>query len=202
MTRRANAPPAPPGSAPRLVGLPPVVDARTRVLVLGSFPGAASLAAQQYYGHPRNHFWPIFQTILARSALLNSTVCYTNIEPKKGVEPPFAPTYAQRCQWLLAHGVGLWDVYGSCQRQGSLDADIRHAVVNDFSALNALCPRLALVAHNGGESYRHHRTLAHALAPGVAVVKLPSTSPANAAWSLARKREAWGRAILPVLAGP
>ena len=173
----------------RLVGLPPLVDAHTRVLVLGSFPGAASLAAQQYYGHPRNHFWPImghvFEAFLASSACLQSTVSY-------GSE------YTQRCQWLLAHGVGLWDVYASCERQGSLDADIRNPTVNDFSVLKAACPHLRLVAHNGGESFRHHR---HSLALGVPVVKLPSSSPANASWSLARKKAAWGAALGPALAG-
>ena len=105
-------------------------------------------------------------------------------------------TYAQRCHWLFDHGVGVWDVYASCQRQGSLDADIRHATVNDFSALNTTCPQLALVAHNGGESFRHHR---HTLALGVPVVRLPSTSPANASWSLERKKAAWTDALCPVL---
>jgi len=161
----------------RLTGLPPVADARTRVLILGSFPGAASLAAQQYYGHPRNHFWPIMAHVL-------------------GTAPAPGANYAQRCQWLLDHGVGLWDVYASCQRQGSLDADIRQATVNDFSTLQATCPRLALVAHNGGESHRHAR---HTLALGVAVVRLPSTSPANASWSLERKKAAWEAALVPVL---
>lgn len=173
----------------RLVGLPPLVDEHTRVLVLGSFPGVASLAARQYYGHPRNHFWPImahvFEAFLASGAMPHCDGSYGS-------------DYAQRCRWLLAHGVGLWDVYASCERQGSLDADIRHATVNDFSALSAACPQLRLVAHNGGESYRHHR---HAQALGVPVVRLPSTSPANASWSLERKKAAWGAALGPVLVG-
>lgn len=166
-----------------------MVDERTRVLVLGSFPGAASLAAQRYYGHPRNHFWPIMQGIFddfyASSACSVSDVSY-------GYD------YAQCCQWLLGHGVGLWDVYASCERQGSLDAHIRHPEVNDFSQLLQRCPRLQLVVHNGGESFRHAR---HTHALGVPVVRLPSTSPANASWSLARKRQAWAQAILPALAG-
>ncbi len=198
MTPPASAVPAPPIHAPRLVGLSPVIDARTRVLVLGSFPGAASLAAQQYYGHPRNHFWPIFQEILAPIALLDSTVCSVK-NCASGVAGPTLPaTYAERCAWLQAHGVGLWDVYASCERQGSLDAHIRHPEVNDFSQLLQRCPRLQLVVHNGGESFRHAR---HTHALGVPVVRLPSTSPANASWSLARKRQAWAQAILPALAG-
>ena len=173
----------------RLVGLPPLVNVRTRVLVLGSFPGAASLAAQQYYGHPRNHFWPlmahVFEMFSGPGACLEKKLSY-------GSE------YAQRCRWLQEHGVGLWDVYASCERQGSLDADIRNATVNDFSALRAACPQLALVAHNGATSFRHHR---HTLALGVPVVKLPSSSPANASWSLERKKAAWWAALGPALAG-
>ncbi len=173
----------------RLVGLPPLVDVRTRVLVLGSFPGAASLAAQQYYGHPRNHFWPlmahVFEMFSAPIACLEKKVSYGS-------------DYAKRCRWLQDHGVGLWDVYASCERQGSLDADIRNATVNDFSAFRAVCPQLALVAHNGATSFRHHR---HTLALGVPVVKLPSSSPANASWSLERKKAAWWAALGPALAG-
>lgn len=159
--------------APRLAGLPAVVSARTVVLVLGSFPGAASLRAQQYYGHPQNHFWRILQAIW----------------PQHPLPGPAGPaSYALRCEWLLARGLGLWDVYASCEREGSLDADIRHAVVNDFAALRAVAPRLAAIAHNGGESFKH---AARTAALGVPVYKLPSTSPANASWSFERKLSAW-----------
>ncbi len=159
--------------APRLAGLPAVVSARTVVLVLGSFPGAASLRAQQYYGHPQNHFWRILEAIW----------------PQHPLPGPAGPaSYALRCEWLLARGLGLWDVYASCEREGSLDADIRHAVVNDFAALRAVAPRLAAIAHNGGESFKH---AARTAALGVPVYKLPSTSPANASWSFERKLSAW-----------
>lgn len=156
--------------ASRLVGLPAVVSASTVVLVLGSFPGAASLRAQQYYGHPQNHFWRILQALWPQHPL------------------PGAASYALRCEWLLARGLGLWDVYASCEREGSLDADIRHAVVNDFASLRAVAPRLAAIAHNGGESFKH---AARTAALGVPVYKLPSTSPANASWSFERKLNAW-----------
>ena len=163
----------PDAPAPRLVGLPAVVSARTVVLVLGSFPGAASLRAQQYYGHPQNHFWRILQAIW----------------PQHPLPGPAGPaSYALRCEWLLARGLGLWDVYASCEREGSLDADIRHAVVNDFASLRAVAPRLAAIAHNGGESFKH---AARTAALGVPVYKLPSTSPANASWSFERKLNAW-----------
>ena len=157
-------------SSGRLVGLPPVVGAGTRVLVLGSFPGAASLAARQYYGHARNQFWPILAALWPQHPL-----------PDRG-------HYAARCDWLLARGLGLWDVYAACERQGSLDASIRNARVNDFAGLRAQAPRLAAIAHNGGESFKHARSTALL---GVEVHRLPSTSPANASWSFDRKLTAW-----------
>lgn len=161
-------------SPSRLTGLPAVVSERTVVLVLGSFPGAASLRSQQYYGHPQNHFWRILQALWPQHPL------------------PGPDHYAERCEWLLARGLGLWDVYASCEREGSLDADIRHAVVNDFSALRAATPRLAAIAHNGGESFRH---AARTAALGLPVHKLPSTSPANASWSFERKLNAWAETM-------
>ncbi len=154
-----------------LTGLPPLVSPQTRLLILGSFPGVASLAAQQYYGHPRNHFWPILR------ALWGGDV------PVEGED-----SYARRCDWLLAHGLGVWDVYASCEREGSLDSRIRGALVNDFSALREACPALAAIAHNGGESFRH---AVHTRQLGLPVYRLPSTSPANASWSFERKLAAW-----------
>ena len=158
-----------------LTGLAPVVSRQTRLLVLGSFPGAASLAAQQYYAHPRNQFWPIVTALLATDP---QAVC--------------AASYKERCAWLLSVGLGLWDVYAACEREGSLDAQIRNAQPNDFARLRSLCPQLKAIAHNGGESFKHARQTA---ALGVPIVRLPSTSPANASWSVERKRAAW-RAVL------
>lgn len=148
-----------------------MVSSQTRLLVLGSFPGAASLAAQQYYAHPRNHFWPIVTELLA-------------------ADPPavLAANYPARCDWLLSVGLGLWDVYAACEREGSLDLSIRNAQPNNFAALRTLCPQLVAIAHNGAESFKHARQTA---ALGVPVARLPSTSPANASWSFARKRAAW-----------
>ena len=158
-----------------LTGLGPIVAPATRLLVLGSFPGVASLKAQQYYGHPQNHFWPIvFAIFKAESAVSLSVDCHSS--------------YQIRTDWLLAHGVGLWDVYASCEREGSLDSQIRQAQVNNFSALRQHCPQLAAIAHNGGESFKHAR---HTQALGLPVYKLPSTSPANASWRFERKLAAW-----------
>ena len=158
--------------AERLLGLPPVISRRTRLVLLGSFPGAASLAAGQYYAHPRNQFWPIVGTLL-------------------GEDLPALP-YRQRLARLRARGLGLWDIYAECRREGSLDSAIEDAVPNDLASLRRRAPRLAAVAHNGGESARAMRVTA---ALGVPVLRLPSTSPANASWSFERKLAAWRAAF-------
>lgn len=158
-----------------LTGLAPLADSRTRVLVLGSFPGAASLAAQQYYGHPQNHFWRLLAAIFQKE--LHASV----------LDNP-GTSYPLRVDWMLSHGVGVWDVYVRCEREGSLDSRIRRAVVNDFSQLRQRCPALQATLHNGVESFKHAGQLA---ALGVPAHRLPSTSPANASWSFARKVAAW-----------
>jgi hypoxanthine-DNA glycosylase len=159
-----------------LTGLAPVVAPTTRLLVLGSFPGVASLAAQQYYGHPQNHFWRLlFAVFEAKSVDSPRVDCHSS--------------YQIRTDWLLARGVGLWDVYASCEREGSLDSQIRCVRINDFSTLRQRCPVLQAIAHNGGESFKHARHVTQAL--GLPVHKLPSTSPANATWRFERKLTAW-----------
>jgi hypoxanthine-DNA glycosylase len=152
-----------------LTGLAPLVSPATRVLILGSFPGVRSLQAQQYYGHPQNQFWRILQAIWPASL---GEIC--------------AASYEKRSELLLAQGLGVWDVYASCEREGSLDTAIRDAVVNDIAGLRL--PQLAAIAHNGGESYKHAK---HTASLGVPVYKLPSTSPANASWTFERKLAAW-----------
>lgn len=154
--------------SPQLTGLAPVAGPGTRLLVLGSFPGVASLQAQQYYGHPRNHFWPILSALW-------------------GVDLPALP-YALRLQAMQSHGLGLWDVYAACRREGSLDSAIEQAVPNDLAGLVARLPVLQAIAHNGGESARAMRITC---ALGLPVYRLPSTSPANASWSFERKLAAW-----------
>ncbi len=149
-------------------GLAPVAGQATRLLLLGSFPGVASLRAQQYYGHPRNHFWPIL------SAIWN-----TNL---------MTLTYTDRVAAIQQRGLGLWDVYAACHRQGSLDSAITDAVPNDLPGLAARLPHLRAIAHNGGESARAVRVTG---ALGLPVHRLPSTSPANASWSFERKLAAW-----------
>lgn len=96
--------------------------------------------------------------------------------------------YKIRSEWLLSKRLGLWDVYAACEREGSLDSNIRKPVVNDFTEIQRLCPELQAIAHNGGESFKHAR---HTRLLGLPVYKLPSTSPANASWSFERKLAAW-----------
>ena len=151
-----------------LEGLAPVIDVDTRLVILGSFPGVASLAAQQYYGHPRNVLWRLLSTLWDEDLV--------------------ALDYAARLDALRRHRVGLWDVYRRCEREGSLDSAIRASEPNDLARLPALAPGLRAVAHNGAESARSRR-LTEQL--GVDVHTLPSTSPANASWSFERKLAAW-----------
>ncbi len=149
-------------------GLAPVLAATTRILILGSFPGAASLAAQQYYAHPRNQLWPIL------SALTGENLT--------------GMPYAERLPRLLAHGFGLWDVLGACERQGSLDAAIRKPAANDFKHLRERCPLLRTVGFNGQTSGKFAPQFA---GEGYRTVVLPSTSPAHAAYSFEQKLVRW-----------
>jgi hypoxanthine-DNA glycosylase len=123
-----------PTRLPRLQGLPPVLAPGAKLLVLGSFPGVASLRSGQYYGHPRNHFWPILSALWSLDLV--------------------ALPYAQRLAEMQRRGLGLWDVYASCCRSGSLDSAIVDAEWNDFATLRNRAPGLRVVAHNGGESAR------------------------------------------------
>jgi hypoxanthine-DNA glycosylase len=151
-----------------LQGLAPVAGPGTRLLLLGSFPGQASLRAQQYYGHPRNHFWPILSAIWGTDLV--------------------ALPYPGRLAAIQQRGRGLWDVYAACRRQGSLDSAITDAVPNDLAGLAVTLPQLRAIAHNGGESARAMKVTA---ALGLPVHRLPSSSPANASWHFERKRAAW-----------
>lgn len=159
----------------RLHGLPPAVTDQTRLLVLGSFPGATSLARQQYYAHPQNAFWSILQ------AIWPSSPYDTRVD-----------SYQNRIDWMLGKGIGLWDVYASCERVGSLDSAIQQPQANDLAGLMQRCPHLQVIAHNGGESFKHAR-LTRSL--GLPVYRLPSTSPANASWSFERKLAVWREVV-------
>jgi hypoxanthine-DNA glycosylase len=154
-----------------LRGLAPLIDERARVLILGSFPSEASLAAQQYYAHPQNQFWRILGAILAR--------------------PLAEMDYAARQAAVRQAGIAIWDVYGGCLREGSLDADIRSAEPNDLAKLKQIAPRLRRACFNGKTAGKFAPRLA---ALGFETVVLPSTSPA---YTLAfpAKLEAWRNAL-------
>ena len=158
--------PTPPG--PWLTGLPPQVDARARLVVLGSFPGVRSLQLQQYYGHPSNQFWTIVGALW-------------------GLDLARAP-YERRLDEAARRGLGLWDVYVACERSGSLDSAIRHGEPGDVEQLLLWAPGLQAIVHNGAASAR---AMDRTRALGVRVYQLPSTSAAHARWSLERKLAAW-----------
>jgi TDG/mug DNA glycosylase family protein len=169
----------------RIHGFAPVAAPGARILVLGTMPGVASLDAAQYYAHPRNTFWPIMGELAAAH--------------------PDLP-YAQRLAALKRAGIALWDVLAACERPGSLDASIvAHSVVpNDIGALLARHLGIALIAFNGAPAealFRRHIMLPERLAARVRLQRLPSTSPANASWSPARKLAAWRAALAPAGAG-
>lgn len=149
-------------------GLPPVIDDQIEVLILGSFPGQASLAAAQYYAHPRNQFWRLVSAVLGEDLL--------------------AMPYGDRVWRLLQRRVGLWDVIGQCRRPGSLDTSIRDAQANDFRFLKQTCPRLRRVCFNGKTSGKLEALFA---AAGYRTVVLPSSSPANAQFSFEQKLALW-----------
>jgi hypoxanthine-DNA glycosylase len=140
----------------RKASFAPVVGPDTRILILGSLPGDASLAAAQYYAHPRNQFWRLLGAVA-------------------GSELAALP-YPQRLAAMQALGVGLWDVVAEATRRGSLDSDIRDARANPLAALVATLPALQLVAFNGQTAGKAAPTLAGC---GVAVLVLPSSSPAH-----------------------
>ncbi|HEX8603620.1 MAG TPA: DNA-deoxyinosine glycosylase [Pseudoduganella sp.] len=155
-------------SPPLLTGLAPVIDPDIRIVILGSFPGAASLAAQQYYAHPRNQFWRLVSSVVD--------------------EDLAALPYAERLPRLLAHRIGLWDVLEACEREGSLDSAIRRPAANDFERLHQLCPQLQTVGFNGQASGKFAPQFA---AHGYRTVVLPSSSPAYMAMTFGQKLEVW-----------
>jgi len=156
---------------------PPIIAPGARLLILGSMPGAASLSAGQYYAHPRNAFWPILGTLCGF--------------------PAEAP-YAVRVAALQVAGVAVWDVLQSCVRPGSLDTAIERSseVANDIVGLLARHPGIRRIGFNGGTAeaaFRRH--VPAAAVAGLQLLRLPSTSPANASWSFERKLAAWSAAF-------
>jgi hypoxanthine-DNA glycosylase len=148
----------------------PCVASGTRVLVLGTLPGEASLATARYYAHPQNQFWRLIGAVI-------------------GHEDFAARDYDARVAALLGAGIGLWDTIASAVRRGSLDAAIREAEHAPLTELIATLPALRAVAFNGRTSAKIGRRLL-ADAP-VHLVDLPSSSPAHASMPFAEKRRRW-----------
>ena len=149
---------------------PPVTRPDTRLLLLGSLPGAVSLARQRYYAHPQNQFWRLMSRVIGRDLV------------------PL--DYDDRLAALLDAQVGLWDTVAAATRKGSLDADIRLHAASDLGGLAATLPQLRAIAFNGGTSARIGRSQLQGM-EGLDLVDLPSSSPAYAAVGFERKLERW-----------
>jgi len=154
----------------------PIAAPDAHTLILGSMPGVASLEAREYYAHPRNAFWPIMGALFSAGSDL---------------------PYAERVARLKASGVAVWDVLQACEREGSLDSNIRAELPNDFDSFFAAHPAIRCIGLNGGKaaaSFRKHAALY--LPSGAEVHVLPSTSPAHAARSFEVKCDLWRSALL------
>lgn len=162
-------------SPARSTGFDPVVTPQTRVLILGSLPGAASLAAGQYYAHPRNAFWPILSALTGHDLV--------------------GLPYPERLAALSAQGVGLWDVLASAERAGSLDAAIRSPEAADLIGLVGTLPHLRTIAFNGAKAASIGRRILDGRTDA-RLVNLPSSSPAHAR-PLAEKTAAWRDLLMP-----
>lgn len=164
------------GPSALLESLPPAANKNAEILILGSMPGPASLAAQAYYAHPQNALWPILGAIFGFDAN--------------------AP-YTLRLDALRCRGVALWDVLARCRREGAADATIRAVEVNDFGKFFTAHRQLRRVCFNGGTAarlFRRHVPPA-ALPRGIELLDLPSTSPAYAAMPRSRKLAHWQTAL-------
>ena len=154
----------------------PVFDAQSKILILGSFPSVKSRESAFFYGHPQNRFWKVLSGLL-------------------GCRCP--QTVEEKTQMLLAHRIALWDVIASCRIEGSSDSSIRDVVPTDLSVILDRAPIRAVFC-NGQTAFRLYERF-QAAQTGLPAALLPSTSPANAAYSVERLMESW-EIILPVLA--
>ena len=137
---------------------PPFVNSQTKILILGTMPGIASLEKQEYYAHKRNHFWKIMYTLL------------DNL--------PIAEIFEEKIQLLQANNIGLWDVLENCERKGSLDIHIKNQKENDFETLFKEFPGISKIVFNGKESHKYFLKKFGQI-KGITYYLMPSTSPAN-----------------------
>ena len=165
-----------PGYTRVIHSLEPVYDRNSRILILGSFPSVRSREQDFYYGHPQNRFWKLMERLL---------------------EEPFPPDYKSRKDILLLRGIALWDVIRACDIKGSSDQSIRNVVPMDLNRILKTASIRQIItngstAHGLYMKYCREQT-------GRDAVRCPSTSPANAAFTLDRLAEAWAQALLPFL---
>jgi hypoxanthine-DNA glycosylase len=139
----------------RIYSFAPIADKNCRVLILGTMPGVMSLRKQQYYGFERNAFWRIIYNLF-------------DLEPDED--------YDMRKEFLLSHGIALWDVLKACVREGSSDSDIRDPEPNDFESFYKMYPGIRDVCFNGGPAARLYQRFAYK--KDLTFYRLPSTSPA------------------------
>ncbi|MEI6144816.1 MAG: DNA-deoxyinosine glycosylase [Methylococcales bacterium] len=159
-----------------LVGFKPIISINAKILILGSMPSSTSIKLQQYYGHPRNTFWPIMSALLNKNSDNN---------------------YSSRKDWIISNNIAVWDVLQNCERTGSLDANINSstAKANDFTRLFNDYPNIKQVFFNGKLAEKLYKRY---VLPSLnnqynylTYYYLPSTSPAYAALKLEQKIEAW-----------
>ncbi|WP_240647623.1 DNA-deoxyinosine glycosylase [Paenibacillus nanensis] len=151
----------------RIYSFPPIIDERARVLIAGTAPSVKSLEHGQFYGHPQNFFWRIMYGLFGEK------------EPGQIEYPAPDPVYENRIAFIQQHGVALWDIIGSCEREGSLDANIKEEIPNDFPGLLAQYPGIRCIAFNGGKAFDTFRKAfgKHPAFAHIAKLKLPSSSP-------------------------
>jgi TDG/mug DNA glycosylase family protein len=159
---------------------PPIESRTSRVLILGTMPGGVSLRERQYYAHPQNQFWRIIGEIL-------------------GFDP--ASPYAVRVALVRSADIAIWDVLKSCTREGSMDSAIQASSVvpNDFAGLLSEHPQIRRICFNGAKAealYMKHVRPGLVENPKVEHLRLPSTSPANAALPFSAKLRAWQAIVM------
>lgn len=152
----------------RISSFPPIIDAQSEILILGSIPGVKSLEKQQYYAHPQNKFWKIIFELLNED---------------------FTDDYIQRIETIKKHHIALWDVIDSCERKGSLDSEIRNEEANQIEELLEEHPNIKAIFCNGGKSYKNLQKLLGKNYT-LPVFQLPSTSPLHTV-SFEKKLEEW-----------
>ncbi|MET3536186.1 DNA-deoxyinosine glycosylase [Chryseobacterium limigenitum] len=152
----------------RISSFPPFIDDQSKILILGSIPGAKSLEKQQYYAHPQNKFWKIIFELFNEE---------------------FTENYAERIIVLKKHHIAIWDVIDSCERKGSLDSEIKNEEANQIGELLERYPNVKAVFCNGGKSYKNLQKILGKNYK-LPIYLLPSTSPLHTV-SFEKKLEEW-----------